>query len=187
MLITLTGPTCSGKSTLEKTLVNNFGWSKIVSFTTRQMRHGEVDGQDYYFLKECPPDDQLVDKVDFNGNFYGILKSEVSRAETEIKVVVVEPHGVEQLTEYCQKNNIPLFKVFVGQTLEVLIARFLDRYAFDEKRNPDYYVQRFLSMIEEFNTWYNPFLFDMLITGQDNMEGRIKEVVDEVVAELEEQ
>jgi guanylate kinase len=49
ILLTITGPTCAGKTTLQRLLVAR-GMQEIVSFTTRPPREGEVDGKDYWFV-----------------------------------------------------------------------------------------------------------------------------------------
>jgi guanylate kinase len=168
MLITITGPTCSGKSTLEKEFVSRFNCNKITSFTTRPMRNGEVDTLDYFFLKEPPPFSEVVEQVEYNGNYYGIMKSEVEKARGAVTVVVVEPHGVQQVESYCAANDIKIFKVFVDQALPVLVERFLRRSCGDIASNlklSDYYAQRLISLIHEHETWYNPLMYDALLTG----------------------
>lgn len=168
MLVTITGPTCSGKSTLETALVEIFDCSKIVSFTTREIRAGEIHGVDYYYMKECPPDEDLVEKIHFNGNFYGILKSEVNKASEGLTIVVVEPNGVEQLDAYCRRNGIPIYKIFISQPNEVLVSRFLNRFRNDPKADATYYAHRLLSLVDEAKLWYNdPTLYDAYFTGDD--------------------
>ncbi len=168
MLITITGPTCSGKSTLERDLVKKHGVNKITSFTTRPMRGGEVDTLDYFFLKELPPFSEVVEQIEYNGNYYGILKSEVEKARGKTTLVVVEPHGAQQVESYCAANDIEIFKVFVDQPIQVLVERFLRRSCGDIAGNlklSEYYSQRLISLIDEHETWYNPLLYDALLTG----------------------
>ena len=50
-LITLTAPTCSGKSYLLDALTKDW-CSRIVSTTTRPPRPGECEGIDYHFISE---------------------------------------------------------------------------------------------------------------------------------------
>ncbi len=54
MLIVLSGPSGVGKGTVRKEIFsqegNNFDYS--ISMTTRQMRPGEVNGKDYYFVSK---------------------------------------------------------------------------------------------------------------------------------------
>ena len=50
MIIALLGASGSGKSEIEKILSSKYGYKKIVSYTTRKPRNGEVYGKDYYFI-----------------------------------------------------------------------------------------------------------------------------------------
>ena len=43
-MIVLVGESASGKSSIEKYLVDNYEYDKIISYTTRKPREGEVDG-----------------------------------------------------------------------------------------------------------------------------------------------
>lgn len=169
MLITITGPACAGKSTFEKELVSNKGWNRITSFTTREPRQGEVDGVDYFFLEEPPPESDVVEQVEYNGKFYGILKSELEKARTKNTVVVVEPNGATKLESYCAENDILVFKIFITQPSAVLVKRFLSRSVPDLAKNPsliEYYSERLVSLLQEHETWYNPLLYDALLVGQ---------------------
>lgn len=49
--IILCGGSCTGKTTLKHALVDT-GIKPSVSYTTRAMRHGEIDGVDYKFISE---------------------------------------------------------------------------------------------------------------------------------------
>ena len=51
MLVILLGPSCSGKSTFQKELVENEGYHAVRTATTRPRRMGE-DASAYYFLKD---------------------------------------------------------------------------------------------------------------------------------------
>ena len=46
MIIVLLGASASGKSTIERRLADNYGFEKIVSYTTRPKRHDEINGRD---------------------------------------------------------------------------------------------------------------------------------------------
>ena len=96
-MIILVGESASGKSSIERELVNNYGFKKVVSYTTRSPRDGEKDGIDYHFVS-----DQYFDILEesgffaetavYNGWSYGTAKQDY----TDDKVAVLTPHGMRQ-------------------------------------------------------------------------------------------
>lgn len=91
-IVVLSGPTASGKTTIVKRLLTESPVKliKAISATTRPIRKGEVDGQDYYFLtteefEERQKNNELLEceQVHGLGYWYGTLKSEVDRATME--------------------------------------------------------------------------------------------------------
>ena len=94
-MIVLSGPSASGKTEVAKKLMANYGIKRVITTTTRDMRINEVDGVDYYFVskdrfQEMIKDDLFVEYTNYNGNFYGSLKSEVA----DNKVIAIEPNGM---------------------------------------------------------------------------------------------
>ena len=137
MIVTLTGPSCAGKSTLEKMLVK-LGFSNAISTTTRMMREGEVNGEAYYFVTRENFEfglalDEFVENVEFGGNYYGLTVAEVKRLEALGKpiVVVCEPIGQKQIAAWCKDNGFPLFSVFIDNPELVIAERFMLRSADD--------------------------------------------------------
>ena len=99
-MIVLVGESASGKSSIERNLVNNHGFNKIVTYTTREPRNGEVNGVDYHFIDY---DTFLMleyagffaEKASYNEWHYGIAKKDC----TDDKVVVLTPHGLRQVSK----------------------------------------------------------------------------------------
>ena len=78
MLIVLSGPSGVGKGTVRKEIFsqegNNFDYS--ISMTTRQMRPGEVNGKDYYFVSKEEFEKEIADGgmleyAQYVDNYYG--------------------------------------------------------------------------------------------------------------------
>lgn len=135
MIVTLTGPSCAGKSTLEKMLVK-LGFSNAISTTTRPMRAGDVNGESYYFVTRENFEfglalDEFVENVEFGGNYYGLTVAEVKRLAALGKpiVVVCEPVGQKQIAAWCKDNGFPIYAVFVDNPEQVIAERFLQRFA----------------------------------------------------------
>lgn len=139
-IVTLTGPSCAGKTTLESRL-KNAGFVNVISTTTRAPRAGEVDGVSYYFVSEeefkrMDSSGMLVESVFFNGKHYGVSVQEVERVAAQHKpiVVIVEPEGLKQIRAYCQKRGWNYFTVFIDNPGGVIGERFLARYMDDLKK-----------------------------------------------------
>ena len=123
-MILLVGESASGKSAIEKQLVN-YGYSKIVSYTTRPMREGEVNGIDYHYISE---EDFLYHlKINFfaeytiyNGWYYGIAHEDC----LDNSVVVVEPHGFRQLLKI---PNLHIKSFYIQVPERVRLKRMVDR------------------------------------------------------------
>lgn len=136
IIFTLTGPTCAGKSTLEKLMVERLDFANIVSTTTRAKRDGEQDGVNYYFktkeqFADMIDNDELVEAVKFNDDFYGVGIEEVNRITALGKpiVVVVEPGGRRQVQDYCNKHGFICKSIYVDASVGDIAARFIERTA----------------------------------------------------------
>lgn len=102
MLVVLLGPSCSGKSTFQKELVENAGYHAVRTATTRPKRMGE-DPSSYYFLKdqsfaEWEVRGDLLCVETFRGWRYGVPRDELVRGASRTnRVVVLTPGGVMEL------------------------------------------------------------------------------------------
>lgn len=137
LIMTITGPSGSGKSTLEKMLKCK-GMISLISTTTRQPRAGEVNGQSYYFItkddfKRQREQGLFVEEVEFNGEFYGLYKSEVDKLKllNSPAVIVVEPHGKGQIEAYAKQTGLQCLRVFVDVDSQTQLERLLKRFASD--------------------------------------------------------
>lgn len=136
-IVILTGPTCAGKTTLEKLLVEA-GMLNMISTTTRERREGEVDGINYYFVSKSRfqsllENNSLVEHVEFDGNSYGLSRAEVLRSARMGRplVVVAEPNGRDQILKYCRDNGWGCHTIYVGNPSVVIAERFLKRLRTD--------------------------------------------------------
>lgn len=183
-IVTLTGPTCSGKTTLQK-LLENKGLSGIVSFTTRKMRQGEVDGVDYFFFTEeefkALPKNAIVEHVSLNGNHYGILAKEIIRVLDSGKniVVVVEPKGAKQVAIFCDQNGLNNVSVYVDNPEYVIYRRFLERFYTDEKAVLDTYALRLSNLSHEIREWRKGGIYNLILSsfGPENQDAVINRIL----------
>lgn len=97
-MIVLVGESASGKSSIEKHLVEHHNYQKVISYTTRQPRIGEVDGVDYHFI-----DDKRFDFLKDSGFFAETAKYNGWQYGTAVedckddRVAVLTPHGLRQI------------------------------------------------------------------------------------------
>src|ERR1017187_829296 len=105
-IITITGATCSGKSTLQQHLLATGNYAKICGCAGRPPRSGEKDGVDYNFksneeIKTLIDSGQMLESVEYRGNLYGISLAEVEAAYATGRkpLVVLEPGGLKHFTE----------------------------------------------------------------------------------------
>ena len=96
MNIVLLGKTGSGKTAICDWLTENLRYEKIITYTTRPMRNGEVDGEDYHFVTDREFEEKdLILKTNIYGNKYGTCKNDLVGADN--KIVIVDPNGLDEL------------------------------------------------------------------------------------------
>ena len=94
-IVVISGPSGSGKNTVyEELLKRDKSIAQTVSATTRAPREGEINGVDYYFIscedfEQRIADGEFIEHVKYGSNYYGTLKSEVTRLSEEDKTVVL--------------------------------------------------------------------------------------------------
>ena len=102
MLVVLLGPSCSGKSTFQKELVENEGYHAVRTATTRPKRMGESSSS-YYFLKdsafaEWEGRGDLICSEVFRNWRYGVPRDEITRrGDRPNRVVILTFDGVMEL------------------------------------------------------------------------------------------
>lgn len=105
MVFILSAPAGTGKTTLVRMLSQEFpSVVESISYTTRKMRPGEIDGRDYYFIgkdefrKKIETDD-FLEHAEVFGEFYGTSKSLVESLQNSGKhvVLVIDTQGAIQL------------------------------------------------------------------------------------------
>ena len=95
--IVLVGKGASGKNFLMERFEKR-GFRHLVSHTTRPMRVGEKEGDEYHFVsrdefEKMIADDELLEYQEFGGELYGCSKKEWENSD----VVIMAPQGVENL------------------------------------------------------------------------------------------
>ncbi|HEY1512969.1 MAG TPA: guanylate kinase [Gaiellaceae bacterium] len=127
----VTGPSGAGKGTLIQLVLPRFPELALaVSATTREQRPGEEDGSHYWFLDRDEFDRRVeagdfLEWVDFVGNRYGTLRSEIDRLRGAGKapLLELETEGAKRV----KRRVDGAVTVFVTAPVEELERRLRDR------------------------------------------------------------
>ena len=93
-MIILVGPSATGKSVVAKKLYDKYNIKKVVTYTTRPMRVGEINDIDYHFISVEDFENKIknnyfIETAIYNNNYYGTAYEDISKD----KVLIVEPNG----------------------------------------------------------------------------------------------
>jgi guanylate kinase len=118
--IIFSAPSGAGKTTIVKYLLeSNLPLEFSISACNRSPRNGEVHGKDYYFLsteefKEKIAHNEFIEWEEvYPNNFYGTLKSEISR---------IWGNGNHVLFDIDVKGGVNLKKLYTDHTLAVFVV-----------------------------------------------------------------
>lgn len=132
-IVTITAPTCSGKSFLIERLCAIDGFKRVVSCTSRDIRPGEQNGVDYHFVDRSEFREgnlaKFVETNEFLGNMYGVPISGLLDAASDgiAAVVIVDPNGLEAFERVSSSFGIDLFKIFIHTPEEIKLQRLFER------------------------------------------------------------
>lgn len=127
LLLLVSGPSGSGKTTLCDRMVAEFETvSYSVSCTTRPMRPGEVDGENYHFLDEATFERRIeagefLEHAVVHGYRYGTLKATVSDAMQQGQDVLmdIDVQGAALIRNHVR--NVPADDLLRGAFVDVFI------------------------------------------------------------------
>lgn len=108
-MIILVGASATGKSVVAKQLYDKYNIKKVVTYTTREMRVGEVNNVDYHFIDKDDfinkmNNDYFIETANYNNNYYGTAYEDISKD----KVLIVEPNGANVYYEKL-KDKVIIF------------------------------------------------------------------------------
>lgn len=110
MIFAIIAGSASGKSTVESELTKRFRIPHIISYTTRAPRKGEQNGVDYHYITEQEFNLRgekgfFIERAVYRGCQYGLSLEGLNYKEKPY-VVVVNPHGYEELLKCVGKQHI---------------------------------------------------------------------------------
>lgn len=191
VLVTLTAPSCAGKSYLFNYIRDVAKIPCLISTTTRPPRVGEVDGVDYYFISheeslEIEHNNNFAELMEYRGFRYGITKSEFHKKlnETDIAFLIVEPSGIDHYAKPAIDAGTLHFKVWVDVPLETRIQRLIERMKSDIAANPasvNAHINRLEAMVTVEQAWHDMAKWDLEVSGinspQFNLDNKILKMV----------
>lgn len=124
-MLILIGPSASGKTEIVKILIKNYSMEKLVTYTSRPMRVGEIKDKDYHFIEKNDFEERIknnffFEHVEYNGNYYGTAKEDL----TKNKVVILEKNGLNHYIEHVRKE---ITIVYLKCEESVLKQRMINR------------------------------------------------------------
>ena len=180
-LFVISGPSGAGKGTLIRGILEARPDLAVVatSATTRARRPGEEDGREYFFLT---PDEfrrridegEFVEWVEFAGNHYGTLKSEVDRLLSEGANVILELEVDGSLV--IQDSRPDACLIFIDTDLAELRRRLVAR-----QTENDGEIDARLRIAEEQSQ--DKLRFDHVVFN-DEVERAVAELLHTIVREL---
>ena len=134
LLVIVSSPSGAGKTTLTKALLKEFeGRLEFsVSYTTRPIRPGEVDGRDYWFIS-ADEFERMVERVEFaewawvHSNRYGTAQAPIEAALTAGRDIVfdVDFQGGASLSSRWPQDSLKIF--ILPPSMEALETRLRQR------------------------------------------------------------
>jgi len=165
IMIILSSPSGVGKTTITKKLQQKFQSIKIsVSHTTRPPRSNEIDGVDYYFIKQ-KKFQELVEKNKFYeyaqifGNFYGTSKEYVDKTILKNDIIFdIDWQGTKQLSKF---KDLDMIKIFlITESKNELKKRLIKR----NQNSQEEIDKRFSSFDEDVKNWKD---YDYIVINKD--------------------
>ena len=125
-MIVIVGESGSGKTSIVNELSKNYvNYNKIITYTTRPMRVGEVDGVDYNFVsnskfKEMIKNNEFVEHAIYRDWYYGTAKKDCTG---EGKIIILTPHGLRNI----KKENFDIQSFYINVSRKERLIRLLER------------------------------------------------------------
>lgn len=153
------GRTCSGKTTLAKTVAETLHMKVLRSYTTRPMREGENEHtSDHIFISDDEVklfQGKIVAYTEINGYKYFVTKDMVMNSD----IYIVDPKGYKMLEDTVKRKNmkVKLVPIYIDVDVADQERRFRNRGNTREE-----FWERYKSEAEQFDkfeeemTTYNP-------------------------------
>ena len=176
MIIIFSGPSGVGKSTIINELMKEKELYFSISHTTREKRHNEIEGQDYFFVstnefKDLISEDFFIEYEKYGTDYYGTGKNQLKK-ENSVIVLDVEVNGATTLL----RNNKNFVGIFIDIENEELIKRL------KERGHDNIFIKNRMALANEQRSKINDF--DYIVKNVD-INTTVKNIID-IICNLEE-
>lgn len=168
VLVIVSSPSGAGKTTLTRRLLAEFGprLEFSVSYTTRPIRPGEVDGRDYNFI-DPQTFEAMIERGEFaehafvHSNRYGTAQAPVEAALARGNDVIfdVDWQGGAALSARWPQDSLKIF--ILPPDLEILASRLRQR-ATDDPRVIEKRLAKAIEELEHYNEYQHLIVNDEL-------------------------
>lgn len=178
MCLILMGKTCSGKDNIVRKLCEDYGFTKIVTYTTRPMRKGEQQDVTYHFISNSEFQEKIQE------NFFNEYKSyrtsedvwyygsQLSDMSSQKSVIILTPDGYKDYIR--QTKNKDYISIYIYANNSTIRTRLKKRG--DKKDEAD---RRILADNEDFKDAMN--ISDRIVYNNNGQN------LDEVVRKVHEE
>jgi len=185
LLIVFSGLSGVGKGTIlaELMKMEDLNLAYSVSMTTRDPRHGEVDGVNYFFVSkkrflEAVKNGELLEHARFVDNDYGTPKAYVDEQRQLGKNVVleIEIKGARQIMEKCP-DSLSIY--IVPPSIEELERRLRERQSEDDQT----IMKRVSKARQELKELQESDIYEHIVCN-DDLDKAIAEVREIILTEM---
>ena len=177
ILVILSSPSGVGKTTLTKKIQQKYQSFKIsVSHTTRKPRQNEIDGVDYFFVKneefkKLADEGKFYEYAKIFDNYYGTLKKTVDNLiKTNDIIFDIDWQGNKQLSKF---KNLKLIKIFlIPPNKEELKKRLIKR----NQDSPKELERRFAAFDADIKHW-NDYDYVLINENLENCYQQIEKII----------
>jgi guanylate kinase len=201
ILVTLTAPTCGGKSYLYNYIRDVAKLPCLISTTTRAPRVGEVEGLDYFFISQeeserLEREEQFAELAIYNNVRYGVTKEEFNgKLGQGLAFLIVEPTGIEHYAKPATDAGALHHKVYVHTDPAVRLQRFRDRTNIDMLRSLTHLdpsivervmkelntsLNRLTTMLTQEIHWGTMVKWDRTVFGTDEPEKNLQIILGDI-------
>jgi len=179
LLVVISAPSGGGKTTVIRRVLasgnGNFKYS--ISATTRRIRAGEVDGQDYYFLslegfKDKRERGEFVEWAEVHGNYYATPRKPIENWLNKGKTVFLDldVNGGLEVKKYFNDSALLIF--IKPPSVESLVQRLRGR-----KTETQHEIDKRLKRVPEEMHKSQRYDYQILNEDLDNTKTEILEII----------